>query len=344
MAKITTGCRVSSAIGPFGAHQHPEAVRTDCNSSKKAKTMRRKQIVFHGTVVASCPGELWRVHWDECNKLSDHKSSQLKFLSDHGSDFDHDLLTILLTNCDHMGGHDDILNWTKKHFTTIHSTNNNNSGLTISRENTTVESDITNTNNPESTVINNPVDVVTTGTIPPTMAIPSNATAGMPISPHEAPLTTNNTTTETRMESNVFTDADEADPDEEEEEVAIDELEIEKEMRRNMRNNRHAQSVATYHREKSALIDREVIIRGPGNHITTWTVVYDIKSIERQTFKEFHKEEGLIDFDFGLKNRTVHDKRGKYPRTNFCDLFRYLFPGDDTECLDKKEYSNTKNK
>ena len=82
-------------------------------------------------------------------------------------------------------------------------------------------------------------------------------------------VNSNNTDNEAFVASNVFSDADEADPDEEEEEVVIDGLEIEKELHQHMKNNQHAQTVATYHREKSALTGREVIIRGPGQHATT---------------------------------------------------------------------------
>lgn len=94
MAKISVGCRVSSAVGPLGSPQVPKAVSTTVDSSKKAKKLRRKRIVFHGTVVASNPGETWRVHWDECDKTSNHKSSQLKFLSDISTDFDALLMQI----------------------------------------------------------------------------------------------------------------------------------------------------------------------------------------------------------------------------------------------------------
>jgi hypothetical protein len=42
MAKITFGCKVSSAIGPFIPIQEFEAVRSESNSSKKAKKMHKK--------------------------------------------------------------------------------------------------------------------------------------------------------------------------------------------------------------------------------------------------------------------------------------------------------------
>jgi len=72
-------------------------------------------------------------------------------------------------------------------------------------------------------------------------------------------------------------------------------------------------------------------VRGPGHHVTTWTVVNDIQSSDAQSFKEICKDFGQIDFDIVPNMR---DKRGKYPRTNFHHLFRYLFPGVDSECLD----------
>ena len=64
--------------------------------------------------ILSKPGELWCVHWDQCNKLSNHKSTHSKFLSDdHSSDYDYGLMLALTANCEHIGGHEEMIKWTK---------------------------------------------------------------------------------------------------------------------------------------------------------------------------------------------------------------------------------------
>ena len=44
-------------------------------------------LIFSTVILLSSVGG-WRVHWDECNRTSDHKSSNLKFLADGSDEFD----------------------------------------------------------------------------------------------------------------------------------------------------------------------------------------------------------------------------------------------------------------
>ena len=80
--------------------------------------------------------------------------------------------------------------------------------------------------------------------------------------------------------------------------------------------------------EKSVLLllGRAFYVLGPGNHITTWKVVNDIKANEVPAYKVFHNEDvGVFGFEFGPIYGTVKDAKGKYPsRINICDLFRHL--------------------
>jgi len=81
-------------------------------------------------------------------------------------------------------------------------------------------------------------------------------------------------------------------------------------MNQNAWNNNHAQRFYTYHREKSALLDKEIDEQVPENHATmTWKVVNDNKANEVPEFKEFHNEFGGI---------------------------RHLLPGNENDCLDKR--------
>ncbi len=158
----------------------------------------------------------------------------------------------------------------------------NDNRNSINNISTTAENITINRNNPNSDT--NTINMVNCRTIPNEEAANPNDTTPQAATTH-APQTTNNsnnTDNETFVASNVFSDADEADPDDDEEEDVIDGLEIEKEMHQNMRNHQHAQRVATYQREKSALTGREVIVSVPGHHVTTWTVVNDIKVSEVQ--------------------------------------------------------------
>jgi hypothetical protein len=74
-----------------------------------------------------------------------------------------------------------------------------------------------------------------------------------------------------------------------------------------MQNNKHAQRLATYNREKCALIGREVHVGGPGNHVTTWKVVNDIKATHVPAPCELYEQQGVKNFDFGPSNRSVSD-------------------------------------
>eukprot|EP00586_Coscinodiscus_wailesii_P000609 CAMPEP_0172481882 /NCGR_PEP_ID=MMETSP1066-20121228/8046_1 /TAXON_ID=671091 /ORGANISM="Coscinodiscus wailesii, Strain CCMP2513" /LENGTH=136 /DNA_ID=CAMNT_0013244571 /DNA_START=24 /DNA_END=431 /DNA_ORIENTATION=- len=70
-SKLTIGCRVSAKIGPLMS----TATEDPTNKS------RRLCSVLHGTIVSSQPDLLWRVHWDEIDRTSDHSSKNLRLLS-----------------------------------------------------------------------------------------------------------------------------------------------------------------------------------------------------------------------------------------------------------------------
>ena len=87
----------------------------------------------------------------------------------------------------------------------------------------------------------------------------------------------------------------------------------------------------------------------PRGSRTTWTVVADVRERDLPTPVEKFKQPGqVIDFDFGVENRTVQDKSGRYSRINFLSLLRHLWPGCDDEQLEKmnkqREMDNVQNK
>ena len=111
---IVVGCRVSARIGPFEGAALATTTTTGEHPGTKAKRPRRNRSLYHGTVVQSTSEKNWRVHWDECNKTSDHKSTNLKFLAARSNDFDPSLLDTWLNAAGmYVGGHNVMLNWTQ---------------------------------------------------------------------------------------------------------------------------------------------------------------------------------------------------------------------------------------
>jgi hypothetical protein len=133
MGKISLGCRVSARIGPLIASGEASIEVSMENGAKRMKRMRAKRTIFHGTVVQSCPEGKWRVHWDECGKLSDHQCSHLKFLCSPPEDFDFGYLISgrqmkdLSKYC-YIGDHAAMLAWTSKGMKEKPRTNNEEEG------------------------------------------------------------------------------------------------------------------------------------------------------------------------------------------------------------------------
>ena len=85
--------------------------------------------------------------------------------------------------------------------------------------------------------------------------------------------------------------------------------------------------MATYLSAKAELIadNHEVIVKGPAKHVTKWTVVDDIKESDIEPVREFFKQpDQVLDFDFGLANRTIKHESGKYEQVNLLSLIRHL--------------------
>ena len=71
---ITLGSRVSAKVGPL-----LEAPARDPSVAPPGKRSRRRtRATYHGTVIESIGGTVWRVYWDDCNKTSDHLSTSLR--------------------------------------------------------------------------------------------------------------------------------------------------------------------------------------------------------------------------------------------------------------------------
>ncbi len=129
----------------------------------------------------------------------------------------------------------------------------------------------------------------------------------------------------------------------------FDPNQAEREFRADSSTLDHVLRQCTYLREKRELINHEVVVDKPRGSRTTWTVITDVRERDLPTKIEKFKQPGqVMDFDFGVKNRTVQDKSGRYSRINFLSLLRHLWPGCDDEQLEKmnkqREIDNLQNK
>jgi hypothetical protein len=86
----------------------------------------------------------------------------------------------------------------------------------------------------------------------------------------------------------------------------------------------------TYRSEKAALIDEKktVEVKGPGQLVTAWTVVGDVKRSEVPEPTEFHDTRGICGFDFN--NKTVVSG-GNNKRINLHELFMHMWGDDDND-------------
>ena len=77
--RISRGSRVSGKIGPF---QGRPPVDLSLPPHQQQRRPRATRVKFHGTVVGSSTVHdgHFRVHWDECNKTSDHMSRHLEWI------------------------------------------------------------------------------------------------------------------------------------------------------------------------------------------------------------------------------------------------------------------------
>ena len=107
---IKVGSRVLAKVGPL---VHRESGSASQSNSKRARKVRTD---YHGTVVSSEPDSLWLIHWDECDKTSLHKSSQLKFIANPPlNELNPTLLQMWQENSRiKIGNHQSMLDYTAK--------------------------------------------------------------------------------------------------------------------------------------------------------------------------------------------------------------------------------------
>ena len=347
-AIISKGIRVSASVGPL---------------HKAGK--RRKRSVFHGTVLGSA-GEvdgdrIWRVHWDEIGMTSDHKFRGLHVMKNTSLQerLSDDLLSLLQKNSEHIGSHGDLLAYTANGIrSTVQSSNhgmiNQSAGVTTNHEanpnGAGSVNDIDDSGPPGTTTI------VNTPTADDSQSV-STMSAGQSSEPPSIPDQTNETletstgngierptVLSTHTETGPNLD-DEDDPDDELEEIAIEEREIEAELRQEEQTNRHQERMQIYLNEKEKLIadNTDVIVKGPAQNETHWKVMGDVLKKDVVPMKEFHKCLGVKGFDFSKENRTVNCSKvmtadGKFieqvhknDRCNFLDLFIHMFGDGDGE-------------
>ena len=84
-------------------------------------------------------------------------------------------------------------------------------------------------------------------------------------------------------------------------------------------------------------MDKKEVVKGPRSTITIWNVIDGIMECDIEpTVEQFENLGRIVNFDFGAaKNRTMRDATEKYERNNFLSLLHHLWPGCDTEQLEK---------
>lgn len=297
--------------------------------AKRMKRMWSKRSVFHGTVIQSRPEGKWRVHWDECDKLSDHRCSHLKYISAPLEQFDLNLIP--LWSQSYIGDHAAMLAWTGKG---VKETSNNSSSmrttdeLTLNHLHTNAPQKVPPPPQQQQCNSNNHTEDT-----PEALSTDSQETTTAHINTQgEQMQSTNEEPSPSAADENVFLST-EGDPDKDMDEVLIYEREIEAELRNQQNTNAHTILLAMYQREKKSMLGKEIAVKGPGQLNTTWTVVQDIKASDVKPLRQFNRNLGITGFEFGPNGRTVKDKRGKNCQINFMDLFRHLWPANEQDQL-----------
>jgi hypothetical protein len=304
--RIVVGCRVQARIGPFVRDErilssHSPGVDVEEPSNKKARAVRRSRTVFHGTVVSSVPAQQWRVYWDEIGKTSDHTHGNLKVLSTSTvEDSDPALLSSWKANESiYIGDHQTMLLHTKD--------------LKISEFNSDA--------NIVSVIANREPEV---SSPPPPLQPPSNVTM-------DTSTETTTTTQENVPNLPPLENYDDSDDEDDEDQNLIDEKELQKQFRAEEKTNKYLAMKYTYMSDKAELIHSEktVDVKGPGQTVTTWTVVGDVKKSDSPQRVEYHETRGICGFDF----KTCKQVRegGNNKRINLHELFMHLWGDDDDD-------------
>ena len=354
-SSITKGSRVWANIGPL---QEGSAPRPDLSTGTTARKKRRTRIRLHGTVIQSCgspPNNLWRVYWDGCGKTSDHRPITLHI--DNGARpsqmspeaVEQQLNQWLNMPGIYVGGHDEMMCWTATNFRTT---------TTLSA---TPHVSATGPRLPHTVIAAGPPLPPRTviAAVPP---LPRTIIAAAPplSRPPRPHADDNDTDVPSLGTNNEMPPLDPPNPGDDEDSDdgddtdnppplgtpfddnlvsdAFDPNEVEREYSHDTSSMDHALRTAAYLREKNALVNdghQEVVV-GPRAARTTWTVIEDILEADVEpTVKQFKEPGQVLDFEFGSANRTVRDRSRKYSRINFLALLRHLWPGCETEQLEK---------
>ena len=160
-----------------------------------------------------------------------------------------------------------------------------------------------------------------------------------PTPPHLQPPSNNRNTSSELPGPNLppLEDICEEDDEDDDDENLINEKELQRQFLEEEKTNKYIQMKETYKIEKSSLIElnETVDVKGPGQLITTWTVVGDVKQVDVPVRKERHDFRGISGFDFNHKN--VKSKNGSTGRVNLHDLFIHMWGDDDNN---EKELCN----
>ena len=337
-AKIVIGCRVSAKIGPFQEMSAPEGLRRQ----------RRERSIFHGTVIESRPDLHWRVHWDECDRTSDHLSRHLSFMSNPGrDDLDETLLQMWRDREDvhYIGKHSDMIKFTKSNYELR--------PIDVTQRSTPVTATVTTVlpPGPDASVVT--VPAASDVTVPAASDVTVPAATDVTVPPAVDDVTVPAADDVTVLPGNDAPDvvdyvelgpeeiADPVDADE----IAVDDLEIEDEMRSNEECNNHSVRQANYLEEKRRLIEdtHQVLVKGPGRTQTSWKVIDDILERDVEPLIEFYPKLGVRGFDFSASNRTTNtskvmgkdgslkDRCLKNDRVNLLNLFLHMWGDDDDD-------------
>ena len=342
-------------IGPYvggvegGSSTNPDLQQlvTTTGGRTYRRTRRRVRSDFHGTVILSSPAGGWRVHWDECNKTSDHKSSNLKFLADRSDEFDAALVDTWLNQPGmHTGNHEAMMKWTKDRTTdSLLDPVAVLPGVPI--PNIALAAAIPGAPVPDAMLAADlpgvPVpDAMLAADLP---AVPeAMLAADLPAIPvPEAMLAEDLTVVPEIVQglpdqlSQYFINDDVTDSDNEENDNLVDERDVEREIRGILFTDRHTLRQAPYCRDKARLIQKKtrVVIRGPGTIFTLWVVHDDVKECGVPPLKEYYKMRGVKKFDFGVSARNVCHKAKNQNRISLMDLLMHLWPSCEFLQIDK---------
>ena len=348
---ITLGSRVSAKVGPLF-----EDPPRDPSPGPPKKRSRRARATYHGTVLASIGGTVWRVYWDDCNKTADHLSSSLKVHGRLGksarSPLSLEEVSALNTRLSdqtnvHVGSHVQLLDYTMKLSAAANAPALANPAVAVASCPAFAAAHVTTpavAADVAATVISPAVATPDVATVVTSPLLLLAAAAAVTSPAFAATAVTSPVLAATEIAAAATSTTSDPDVEECEDEV-FDPNAIEAELRQDEGTSRHLLRMATYLAVKAELIadNHEVIVKGPAKHITKWTVVDDIKESDVEPVREFFKQPGhVLDFDFGLANRTIKHESGKFERVNLLSLIRHLWPGNEHEQLTKMNIAREK--